>query len=102
MFNNRCQCRFTSNLVLKVIRDDVKMHKWVQVTHRLTLILSMEILKNSENAHRLIVCCVITLSNRTTNLWNSLFKHRHVDDFSLKACTFKVKDAHEITLSEGI
>lgn len=101
MFNNRFQCRFTSDLVLRVIWDGVNMHKWVLVTHCLTSNLSMEILENTENAHRLIVCCVITLSNRATNLWNSPFKHRRVDDFSLKVCTSKVKDVHAVTLSEG-
>ncbi|MEL7365317.1 MAG: hypothetical protein AAGJ78_05470, partial [Pseudomonadota bacterium] len=52
--------------LLAVIWDDIKMHKWVLVTHCWTSNLSMEVLENTENDLqvdlRVIDYCVITLT----------------------------------------
>ncbi len=53
--------------MLAVIWDDIKMHKWVLVTHCWTSGFSMEVLENTENDlqidHRLIVNYVMVLAN---------------------------------------
>lgn len=53
--------------LLAVIRDNIKMHKWVLVTHRWTSNFSLEVLGNTENDpqidHQLIVNYVMGLAN---------------------------------------
>ncbi|OCH40316.1 hypothetical protein A6E07_11025 [Vibrio cyclitrophicus] len=58
--------------LLVVIRNDIKMHKWVLVTHSWTSNFSMEVLESTENDlqidHRAIGCYVIILTTELQRL----------------------------------